>query len=296
MATDQESAVQHGMNLVAELQDIMPQQADARLTRIYKEIQETLRVPIVNKIFRTLANYPDYLEEAWGQAAPLAQSVHFEKARDDLCAQAVLNEAPERPVMELSDFENPDELQAFNDTIHYVLPKLLLIVTFFHKAAFGDQVTETVTTPELFQLLPSGIAKGTAKVQMVDPATADLQVHQLFEDIKAHHGHSAVTSYYCGLGQWPEFLQNAWGRVRPHIGGQQYNASRLKLIDTARASVSSWPMTSVKPSAAHHEDIRAILMAFQCKYIPEMLLDVALIKSFMEGRNAALRSRFSLTT
>ncbi|WP_148862169.1 halocarboxylic acid dehydrogenase DehI family protein [Marinobacter fonticola] len=296
MAGDQESLVQQGMKLAVDLPDIMPEQADARLKEIYEDIQQTLRVPIVNKIFRALANYPDYLEEAWGQVRPIARTIHFEEASGDIRAQALLKGAPVSAVMDLTGLDNPDKLQAFNDTIHYVLPKLLLIVTFFHKAAFEDQIADVATSPELLQSLPSGIAQGAAKVQMVDPEKADVQVRQLFEDIKSCHGHSLVSSYYRGLGQWPDFLQHAWEQIRPYVGSEEYIASRLKLIGKAHTVVDSWPTASVKLSPIHQEEIRAILTAFQLKFIPDMLLDAALIQALLGGREAALMSPLSVTT
>jgi hypothetical protein len=40
-------------------------------------------------------------------------------------------------------------------------------------------------------------------------------------------------------------------------------------------------------------DIQDILSAFRHKFIPEMLLDVALVKCALEGEEAARNSRFS---
>jgi hypothetical protein len=49
--------VERGMRLAADKPDIMPGQASEQIRPIYDDIQRSLRVPVVNLIFRTLANY-----------------------------------------------------------------------------------------------------------------------------------------------------------------------------------------------------------------------------------------------
>ena len=62
---DQNQEIKQGMQLTADQPDIMPDQASEQISPIYEDIQRSLRVPIVNLIFRTLANYPNYLEHMW---------------------------------------------------------------------------------------------------------------------------------------------------------------------------------------------------------------------------------------
>ena len=80
MRETDEGEVRRGMQLAARLPDIMPDQASKRIEAIYEEIQETLRVPIVNLIFRSLANYPDYLEGAWQRLRFALRTRSFERA------------------------------------------------------------------------------------------------------------------------------------------------------------------------------------------------------------------------
>lgn len=278
------------MNLVRDLPDIMPQQADDRLRGLYEDIQQVLRVPVVNQIFRTLANYPDYLEQAWTKCRPVLCSDSFEQAADEIRTRALLDDAPVSAVLGLPDADNAQQLQGFNDTIHYVLPKLLLVCSLFYEASFGDQARGSTAYVEALGTAPKGVAEGATKVEMVNPAEADEEVRQLFEDIKARHGHSVVSSYYRGLAQWPDFLQRAWGLTAPYVGSPNYNSRRLELIETARVTVRKWPVAPIEPPEAHIDDIRDILTTFQHKFVPEMLLDTALIKAFLGGRDAGIKS------
>jgi hypothetical protein len=116
MHSDDESKVENGMRLVARLPDIMPQQADARMQPVYEDIQQVLRVPFVNLIFRTLANYPDYLESAWQELRPLANSREFEKFADELRSHALLPHSPEPPNAPANEPSDMKKLRSFNDT------------------------------------------------------------------------------------------------------------------------------------------------------------------------------------
>jgi hypothetical protein len=65
--------VEEGMKLAARLPDIMPDQASEEISPVYEDIQRTLRIPLVNLILRTLANYPDYFTYMWNGLRLFAQ-------------------------------------------------------------------------------------------------------------------------------------------------------------------------------------------------------------------------------
>jgi hypothetical protein len=295
MHSDTESKVESGMRLVARLPDIMPQQADARMKPIYDDIQQVLRVPFVNLIFRTLANYPDYLESAWQALRPLASSREFEQFADELRSHALLPNLPESPDLREKEVSDREKLRSFNDTIHYVLPKLLLTVSAFAKSA-NEQKEDQPVSPVRMSLspAPAGIAEGTGKVEMVDPEKANERIQRLFEEIKQRHGHPLVSSYYRGLANWPDMLESVWNKIAPYVGSADYEARKKELIHSASMHLHDWPPLPVKIDPAHSADIDAILSAFRQKFIPEMLLDAVLIKSALDGRQAAGISRFSM--
>jgi hypothetical protein len=288
MTGSSKASVKRGMELAATLPDIMPDQADRRIKPIYEDIQATLRVPVVNLIFRTLANYPEYLERGWGQLREIARLRVFEEAADAVRESAILQPAPEPLKVEAAQ-----QLRVFNDTIHYVLPKLLLAVTALEQASFGkDGGGRPLATPTA-STIPQGIAEGTGKVKMVEPGSADERLRALFESIKQRHGHSLVSSYYRGLGNWPEFLRAAWDTIAVYVGSPEYTQRSEALVEQSLVHVRQWPLAPVNPAGEQRADIQDILAAFRHKIIPEMLLDVALIKCALEGEEAARISRFS---
>lgn len=274
------------MELAAHLPDIMPEMADDQIKPVYDEIQASLRVPFVNLIFRVLANYPDYFLPAWRSIAPIVRLREFETASDELRAAAALQDLPR---MTASDSGNP-ELRAFNDTIHYVLPKLLLVASL---------LGERTTSPEQPSRqadgrLPFGVADGAAKVEMVDPDRASERVTRLFSSIKTAHGHPLVSSYFQGLAQWPDVLENLWAELEPRIGTEPYEERKAELVQ--RASFHARDLVRLRSFAPPEHDpaeVAALLDAFRLKFIPEMLIDVVLVKAMLDGPDEAGLSRFS---
>ena len=288
----EEAQVGRGMQLAASLPEIMPDDADERVKPVYDSIQQSLRVPFVNLIFRVLANYPDYLVNAWQQITSTVRSVAFEGAADELRAAAGLDGTPGRLEKGIGV---SDALHAFNNTIHYVLPKLLLVVTLLDREGTGSEEIVKSRSKDL----PGGIAPGTAKVDMVDPQKSNARVSDLFNDIKASHGYPLVPSYYRGLAQSPDLLEALWAQLRPIVGTEAYEARKLDLVKGAAAQTKllagSGPV-DIRVAADDREAIGDLLAAFRRKFIPEMLIEAVAVKGMLDGPQAALRSPFSIST
>ena len=291
--------IERGMQLAAGKPDIMPDQAGEQISPIYEDIQRTLRVPLVNLIFRTLANYPDYFVPMWNGVSPAFRSKAFEKEADNLRGMAFLEAVPDASAVNWESLPEIERLRAFNDTIFYVLPKLLLVTTSIYEVSFGSRrEEETQPANELNSSeITLGVAEGTAKVQIVNPEKAAERVRELFSSIKEKHGHPLVSSYYRGLANWPDFLEEAWNRIKPLVGSSAYEERKQELIEQALAGTRNFKLLKVEKPAIDQEqskEIKQILTAFQHKFIPEMLLDVALIKAMLDGKEAAAASRFSI--
>ena len=197
---NQNQEIKQGMQLTADQPDIMPDQAGEQIRPIYEDIQRSLRVPIVNLIFRTLANYPDYLEHMWKELSPVFRTNAFEREADALRKLALLEQVPDSSGVDWENIGEIERLRGFNDTIFYVLPKLLLVTTTFYEVSFGD--LNGSHAEEQDRGISLGAAEGTTKVQMVSPEKASERVRHLFSSIKEKHGHPLVSSYYRGLANW----------------------------------------------------------------------------------------------
>ncbi|MBW3570685.1 MAG: halocarboxylic acid dehydrogenase DehI family protein [Gemmatimonadetes bacterium] len=299
MDRDDEQEIRRGMERVARMPDVMPDAASERVARVYQDVQDTLRVPIVNLIFRTLANHPDYLEGAWARIRPTLRSRAFEQAADELRAQALLEPVPDAGGVDREASGDLHRIRAFNDTIHYVLPKLLLTATLLHEMDFGPSPGGAAPGPAAGDAspIPSGPAEGTSKVEMVDAETDDPRLRALFQSVKERHGHPLVSSYYRGLANWPGFLAAVWSRVEPRVRSEPYDARGRALVASAQERVRTLPVharPAEGPDEARRAEIRQVLTAFRLRFIPDMLLDACLIKAVVDGPDAARTSRFSV--
>lgn len=299
---EQDQRIQKGLQLAASLPDITPEQASSQLKGIYDDIQQRLRVPMVNLIFRTLANYPDYLEHLWKHFSSVLLSNSFEQEADGLREKALLEQVLDMAEdQRLQLPQDAETLRAFNDTIFYVLPKLLLITTAFYEASFRTvpERRGRGAAPTAGPDLEPGIASGTTKAPLVDPEKASESVKALLRAIQEKHGHPMVSTYYRGLANWPGVLEQAWTTLGPLVGSSEYENLKGFLVDQAHNALRRLPFTqpaTIPMPEAEAEDIQAILAAFRYKFIPEMLIDAALIKALLDGPEEAFSSRFSAST
>ncbi|TDX22144.1 halocarboxylic acid dehydrogenase DehI [Modicisalibacter xianhensis] len=281
------SRVTAGETLLSSLPDVMPEHASPRIQSLYDSIQKTLRVPFTNFFFRVLANWPDELEAVWHAMAPGIGTYEFEQVADELRKVAV----PDMPIQsaekDWSRLGALEEIQAFTDSIHYVLPKLVLITTSFDLGLVPSGKRE----------LPHVIASGTHAVPMRNEQDAPDEVKAVFEEIRALHGHPDVASYYRGIGQWPGFLTEIWPEVKVHIESEAYQAHKDDILDFAQQAIEQrlapQPL-DVSINGTMPDQIRNVAALFRYRFTVDLLLDVGLIQCLLKGRQAAGRSRFSL--
>jgi hypothetical protein len=288
--------IERGMTRVRNTPDLGKEDISEPMPGIYDDIERTLRVPFVNFIFRTLANFPDYFVPAWKALSPHLRRVACERAGHRLRSLAANEIAVEPLATDILSIEDQSAVAAFTDAIHYVLPKLLLTVTAFDMQASGDFIFSPVSTAGDAALIPYGIAQGTGKLPLLDPADADAQVRSLFQDIQDRHGHPGVASYYRGLGQYPIFLDQVWQEVRRHVDTDSYRQRKQSALALAESLADRELVRRARtPLAAAPDTVREILAVFRYRLIPDLLLDVTLIQAMLGDPQAAAYSRFSVS-
>ena len=291
--------VERGLRLIPQLGQVMPDEAGEEVRAIYEETRTHLRVPVVNFLFRSLANYPPYLSFAWDKIEPHLLTPRFEEAADALRAQALVQALVE-PISGPTDWASLGDLtqiRAFTDTIYYVLPKLLLVSSAFDEGLGGE--TGAADGPQEAAGIQPSVAEGTMSVPLVGPDEATEETKEVFEEIRERHGRPDVASYYRGIAQWPEFLKATWERVSPQVNTSPYEERKRELLEAARSSILALPLPSRSEviergiGEEQIEELRAILAVFRFRLNPDMLLDVSLIKALLDGPEAARHSRFS---
>lgn len=296
MALERTEDVERGVGLIPALGEVMPEEADEGVRPVYEGVRAKLRVPFVNFVFRVLANYPDYLRFAWGKTEPHLLTTGFERAADELRARALIERVPDPPEEGWQGMGDIESMRAFTDTIHYVLPRLLMVVSAFDEG-LGDESGGGEATPE--PAIAPGVAEGAVSLPMVAPEEVTGDLSKLFEEIRQRHGHPGVASYYRAVGRWPRFLEAVWERVGPLVGSGPYERRKGELLQYARSAVLELPLPGREEATALGVDdesvgeLRAILAVFRFRVIPDTFLEVAIIKAMLDGPEAARSSRFS---
>ena len=274
--TAEEQEFASGMKLISQLHEVMPDEASAEIRSVYEDIQKTFRVPVVNFFFRVLANYPSYLASTWREFGPYLRTMKLERAADELRSAAFIESVPDCSGVNWAALGDLSKIRPFTDTIHYILPKLLLTATSFHKG-FQQQSRPPSVATRVAEKIPPGIAPGTLTVPMVNPAEATGRLSKIFEEIKERHHHPEVATYYRSLGQWPKFLFFVWDRVRPVVDSPDYSAQKQRLLNQASQAVES--AGSIGRGAMVEErdveGIGAICAVFRLRLIPDLLIDVS---------------------
>lgn len=112
-----------------------------------------------------------------------------------------------------------------------------------------------------------------------------------------------LTDHFPGKGRAADSPDCSFGvTLLPDNGsrGPAFQKGSLRAV-TANTPFAPRCGRSGRPAAAlphgaerpEETEIRALLAAFRFKFIPEMLLDVALVKAILDGPEAARDSRFS---
>ncbi len=294
MAFERTEDVERGLSLIRTLTEVMPEEADEGVREIYESVQTRLRVPFVNFIFRVLANYPDYLGFAWDRIEPHLLTTRFEQAANELRARALLEPIPDSSEADWRELGDLGTIRTFTDTIHYVLPKLLLIVSAFDEGLAGQPGTREGALPDT--AIAPGVAAGTVGLSMVTEEETGEALKRLFREIRWRHGHPGVASYYRAIGRWPEFLEATWEKVQQLVNSPAYAQRKSELLKEARDMVLRVSLPDKKELGLHGqrlEELRAILAVFRFRVIPDTLLEVAVIKAMLDGPEAARTSRFS---
>ena len=288
--------VERGLLLIPQLGEVMLEEAGEEVRAVYEGMRANLRVPFVNFLFRVLANYPSYLVFAWSRLEPCLLTSRFEGASDDLRGRALLEPVPDAADVDWASLGNLGRIRGFTDTIHYVLPKLLLVVSALDEGLAGERGAEG---PPPETAVRPGVAEGTTALPMVATGKAGGRLREVLEEIRDRHGHPDVASYYRGVATWPPFLEAAWERVGPLVGAPSYAQRKRELLAAARGAALGLPLPTAEEAFAkglseeQADEIRAILALFRFRIIPDTFLEVPLVKAFLDGPAAARSSRFS---
>ena len=257
--------------MLSPLPEIREGDAPHEIEVIYADIRHSMRLPLVNLIYRHFATIPGVLPHAWGWVREMAISGALEEALDRL------NRSLQVPQLEpfklasvayLSDVNRAAikrTLEAYNRGNGLNLIALTAIKMDLHKQAHGTLKISRAASEDRVLPLPRLL-----KFSELKPDIADLVA-----TISHLHGSTSgvIPSLYLHLANWPEFLSIACSRIAPLLKDGSIERARRDVVDLAgveaKGLLAALPRTA--KVAGYSDQVVATLDQFTNYVIPEML-------------------------
>jgi hypothetical protein len=275
--------------------DLTPQQA-----ALYDEIAAHLRVPFLGGFWRALTWDPETFAPLWKALGPLLLSRAFEREAAQLREAAIIDEAITMPshqafkadlVRAEIDFEMRDRIGNYNAAVAYVLPKTLLAAVWLRSTPPGRTAADRTDDP-----VPAGVAPGAVAVPPAPPEQVRGRLAELLEEIPREHGHAVADEYFRAIGRMTDYLNIAWNAIRPVVRDEPYDERARMLVRQAEDGLSRLPRRTVELDRIGTPDrvtrYRSILMYYAQHHLPDILMDVAMIKGLTDGPERARECRF----
>ena len=98
MLLERAEDVERGLRLIPQLGEVMSDEAGEEVRAVYEETRTHLRVPLVNFLFRSLANYPPYLSFAWNKITPHLLAYRSQQAAKALQSHPLIQPTSHYPI------------------------------------------------------------------------------------------------------------------------------------------------------------------------------------------------------
>jgi hypothetical protein len=232
------------------LAEIPEAEASGVLRERYEEIRNTLRVPMVNLIYRHMATLPEYLEGAWAELRPNLRTVLVWQAAAKIREAASLDTvipistaALEAVGMEPLDQANVRlTLEAYNR----VNPMGLMVIIGLLTAMEGKPVGGHTQPPELLIEPPEYKEPITeplipmADLDQVEPGVMAF-LCEMIRPLTQDEGGIVVPSLLRHFVRWPGFLTLLGVALRPALETAAFSERSSALEELAGREVASWP-------------------------------------------------------
>jgi hypothetical protein len=228
------------------------------LRLIYGDIQQVLKVPVVNFIFRSTAFYETFLAIGWSQVRPNLLTVTMEQAAQALRYPLL---TVETPYFDWSKWYDPNTIERIKKiiyTFNYVNTKLLLIASAWAESLGSRSILGG--TPVTGWIQP-GIFPNLPAIRMMQVEEAPPEIRNLLLDIARRHQTYDVASDFRALAYYPQFLGESWHHLKPYVGSDEYNrlTAQLKSQSIEWVHHLSFPVTINRALLTHYYSDQAIV-------------------------------------
>ncbi len=249
------------------LAEIREEDASPEIRAIYADMRGTMRLPLVNLIYRHLATSPGVLPHTWAFVRAMVVSGDLDAARTRL--EHSLN-VPALEPFTADDLCDADKsairhlLDAYNRGNGFNVIALRAVRTDLHRRAHPPLQMPAVagdgapSIPRLlrFAELSPGLAATVSTISAL------------------HEGmNGVIPSLYLHLANWPGFLDASCRRIAPALKDGSFGRARRTAIAQAGVEANALiaPMQGVAMASGFPDAVLAVLDQFIDYVIPEML-------------------------
>jgi hypothetical protein len=284
------SAADHRGTAAHDAAEVLEDEATGSIKGIFDDIRNALRIPFVPPFFTTLAYRPDYLQLAWAQLHPNAQTAYFEGMADEIRALAVGRASAMGAAPPLEG-----EVARALRTLHYMDAKMLVAVTALRAATTGQRPRMTQLPQEMKRQFVTGPPADMGTVVVLPADTTAAEVQTVFSDIRTTFGSPIVGSDFRVLAQWPEILSAAWSAFKPALDSDGYRAAMRELRLAAEEAVLGLPFRmELNPHTLRHAGlteadidwVRSVLNRYHASSLASVMFAAFLAGATM-GRDAS---------
>jgi hypothetical protein len=271
---------------MAGLSEIRESDAPPELAAIYAEMRRTMRLPLVNLIWRHLATLPGILPWAWSLVRPAARSGALDAALARVQAAAPRLDLGAPPLGPHLDDRAESEVRAILAAYNRGNGMNLVALAAL-RLAFADPGAIRRAAPEA--AAPSAPAAVAPIRSLPRLGELDQDTAACVRELAQLHGGGpdVVPSLYLHLAHWPTLLGAVADRVRPRLADgavERARAATLRLGETEAQGLIGVLATDQAAPQAHLAEAREAVDQFASHMIPAMIpLGLALERLMARG-------------
>ncbi len=266
--------------------EIFEESASASLKVLYGDIKQVLKVPIINFIFRALAQYEKFLYTGWQQVRSSMLTMSAERAAASL-REPSLSFVPERyDWASIMGMERLKKVEKIVFTFNYVNPKLLLIALAWQESLGYRPIKGVALSGGLIE---PGILPGLPSIRLIDFPEADSRQKELLWDIMTVKHSYDIASDYRALALYPEFLQPVWSGMKEYVSSDEFSLRSRSIKEHARQLVHTnfpYPVIITPEDLAgmySHKDAAGIMavIALFSDFLADLIIEGECIRRFL---------------
>lgn len=276
----------HKLKLVPE------NQAQGRVSKIYREIKDNLGVPQVSDVYQALGAYPAFLDLHWTALRPITESQQFFALGERLRADAYTRihsyfEIPDL-CMHITDLAFSTgaraELTDVTELCQHGEPLMLLLIAAqfqaFESPVGGSREREAARHPVFAE-----------RPLLIEEEAASPRVRKILDEMKRTMDLPVVPQTYRAFARWPDFLSVYWDTVRPIVQSPIYEGCHYGVRESAFGLTREFPevvdlsLPQLADAGIDDEAIASVVRICDL-FVSSMsgtVLNVALAKIGLEG-------------